>query len=58
MVIKKEAVKQRLVGVIRLITQGTVDDNLGPDRLAVPKALGEVIGLACSPGCSGFALDG
>ena len=25
---------------------------------ARPKALGEVIGLACSPGCSGFALDG
>ena len=25
--------------IIRLITQGTVDDNYGPDRLAGPKAL-------------------
>ncbi len=27
------------VGLIRLIPQGTVDNNLGPDRLAGPKAL-------------------
>ena len=26
-------------GIIRLIPQGTVDNNLGPDRLAGPKAL-------------------
>ncbi len=39
MVIKKEAVKQRLVSVIRLIPQGTDDDNIEPDCLECPKAL-------------------
>ncbi len=28
--------------VIRLIPQGTVDNNLGPDRLAGPKALDHI----------------
>ena len=29
-----------LLHMIRVIPQGTVDNNLGPDRLAGPKALG------------------
>ena len=28
-----------ILHIIKLIPQGTVDDNLGPDRLAGPKAL-------------------
>ncbi len=34
--------------IIRVIPQGTVDNNLGPDRLAGPKALDPIMVLSCA----------